>query len=213
MRKSKRKKALVSNTLSDSVSSVYYNDKTRTSAFPLAASTASSKKTLPKIVDSDDVKSTSLSSILQTQKNKFTAAHASTDMVIGSFATGPLAVEKSKKKRVMRKNSELLVAGESLAVVPANLTTYISLIEDRWFGEGVRAQVEAFKEGLEEVVPLDDLRIFSPSELRLLFCGDAEVLWDEAMLSRDILVPTGSMTHDTKLFQFLVAELVANGKS
>ena len=30
--------------------------------------------------------------------------------------------------------------------------TYTTLIEDRWFGEGVRSQVEAFKEGLEEVI-------------------------------------------------------------
>ena len=179
------------------------------SSSSFSSSMSKKKKGKAKVVDSDNADSLLLSSILHQKDTAMTQTGA--DLAVGSFASGAFNTKTKplKKQRVMRKDSELLVAGESLTVAPANLVTFTALIEQRWFGEGVRSQVEAFKEGLEEVVSLDSLRIFTASELRSLFCGDSEVVWDADLLSKEVLVPTGSMTHDTNLFRFLVAELVA----
>ena len=100
-----RKKALVSNTLSDSVSSVYYN-ATRT-CFSISSITASSKKTLPKIVDSDE-QITSLSSICKLKRINL-QRHMQALIWSLVAATGPLAVEKSKKKRKCKELRVLLV--------------------------------------------------------------------------------------------------------
>ena len=172
------------------------------SSVPGASSAAVSKKSIQDIFDASIRGNYSmvLSSYAQPQQQDFDGAQALQKILMENRKAKPANI---------RKDAELCVGGEYLNVVPANLVTYTSLIEDRWFGEGVRLQLKAFREGLEEVISLDSLRIFSAAELKTLFCGNAEVIWDEKTLTNDILIPTGSISRDDKLFRFLVAELVA----
>merc|ERR1712196_240477 len=67
--------------------------------------------------------------------------------------------------------------------------------------------IEAFRDGLKDIMPLSKLSSFSANELRSMFCGEPVVEWDSHSLSQEILVPTIEM-RESNVFQFLIKELV-----
>lgn len=52
-----------------------------------------------------------------------------------------------------------------------NLDEYVNLVVKTYLVTGVTAQFRAFQEGFNLVFPLDNLRMFSVSELETLICG------------------------------------------
>ncbi|MQM13235.1 hypothetical protein Taro_046161 [Colocasia esculenta] len=53
-----------------------------------------------------------------------------------------------------------------------NLEEYVSLVVDATIGSGISKQIEAFKSGFNEVLPLKALQIFTEDELEHLLCGE-----------------------------------------
>merc|ERR1739848_801542 len=60
----------------------------------------------------------------------------------------------------------LCESGEERELTVHNLQEYTHLVAQLWLADGVLAQARAFREGLEEVFPLDTLSLFSLSELQ-----------------------------------------------
>ena len=71
---------------------------------------------------------------------------------------------------------ELIPGGAHLDVDDGNLEEYIEKVLDFTLGSGVMRQAKAFQEGFSMIIPVQDLKIFSPEELGLLF-GNADEDW------------------------------------
>nr|CAD1844208.1 unnamed protein product [Ananas comosus var. bracteatus] len=70
---------------------------------------------------------------------------------------------------------------ESTIVNINNLEEYISLVVDATVKTGIMQQMEAFRQGFNQVFDLSSLQIFSPHELDYLICGRRE-LWEAETL-------------------------------
>jgi len=101
----------------------------------------------------------------------------------------------------------LCEGGEERDVRAENVEEFMSLLSEWLLDRSVRVQVEAFREGLSEVIPWRRLRMFSPQEVRYLLCGDEEVTWDEQSLLEHLL-PEHGYTTDSPTIRFLVDVLV-----
>lgn len=66
---------------------------------------------------------------------------------------------------------ELKPNGGNIPVTPSNRIEYIHLVADYKLNRQIRAQCNAFKQGLANVIPLDWLQTFSNKELQVLISG------------------------------------------
>ena len=75
----------------------------------------------------------------------------------------------------------LIENGNDILVDETNYTQYISKMHNFLCSDGVKKQVEAFKEGLNAVDKniLSKLKMFSPEEIRHLICGSEVIDWTE----------------------------------
>lgn len=101
----------------------------------------------------------------------------------------------------------LVAGGEDKPLVAEQLGEYVDCLIQWWFGAAVGGQIEAFRKGLDEVVPLSGLEPFSPAELVCMLCGDNSVDWDSTSLFQN-LRPTASLTTNSPVFQLLVQYLL-----
>lgn len=69
---------------------------------------------------------------------------------------------------------ELIENGKNVVVTLDNLEQYIDLVVEMTVGEGIRKQVEGFREGFDRVFPVRDLRCFSVQEMGVLVGGGVE---------------------------------------
>jgi E3 ubiquitin-protein ligase TRIP12 len=69
---------------------------------------------------------------------------------------------------------ELVENGSSVDVGPDNVNLYIEKVLDFSLDKGVRAQLQAFRNGFSQVFPYNSLKAFTPSELVMLFGGVEE---------------------------------------
>nr|CAD1817569.1 unnamed protein product [Ananas comosus var. bracteatus] len=76
--------------------------------------------------------------------------------------------------------SDYVLASESSSKVVniTNLEEYVALAVDATIRSGIYRQVEAFKSGFNEVLPVKALQIFSEDELDRLICGEQQDTWD-----------------------------------
>ncbi|XP_055340872.1 E3 ubiquitin-protein ligase HECTD1-like [Paramacrobiotus metropolitanus] len=89
-----------------------------------------------------------------------------------------LTFEFSPSSRVFKYMScDLISDGDTVPVTIDNVKYYVDLTLDFCLNSGIRAQMDAFKEGIEQVVPLDKLRLFKAEELQLIMCGDQAPSW------------------------------------
>lgn len=61
--------------------------------------------------------------------------------------------------------------GNNILVNIDNVEEYVSLVVDATIKTGVMSQIEAFRTGFNQVLPLSSLQIFTENELDYLFCG------------------------------------------
>jgi E3 ubiquitin-protein ligase HUWE1 len=61
--------------------------------------------------------------------------------------------------------------GRKIAVTDANKFEYITIMTRYKLMDRVKMQMDAFKSGFYEIVPLEALQIFNENELELLICG------------------------------------------
>ncbi|GAA0184288.1 ubiquitin-protein ligase [Lithospermum erythrorhizon] len=79
-------------------------------------------------------------------------------------------------------NYALTTSSDLKMVDLSNLEEYISLVVDATIKSGISRQIEAFKSGFTQVLPVKHLHIFSEEEFELLICGERE-LWHASDLS------------------------------
>lgn len=97
---------------------------------------------------------------------------------------------------------ELRRGGAQVGVTVHNLAQYLSLAVHWAALEGVRRQMEAFREGFEAVFPLAQLALFYADELEQLFCGSGPSLWEVKSLM-DCCRPDHGYSHDSRAIKFL----------
>jgi hypothetical protein len=69
------------------------------------------------------------------------------------------------------KTIDLKHCGRNIPVTEANKAEYVRLVTDVKLSKAIEKQIEAFKEGFHELIPLEDCRIFNEVELELLASG------------------------------------------
>ncbi|CAL1261818.1 unnamed protein product [Larinioides sclopetarius] len=99
-------------------------------------------------------------------------------------------------------NIEMRKGGKDILVTIHNLEDYLKLLAYWTMNEGVRRQMEAFREGFESVFSLNQLKIFYPHELEYLFCGSGHSQWDMKSLM-ECCRPDHGYTHDSRAIKFL----------
>lgn len=87
-------------------------------------------------------------------------------------------------------NIELKPGGAHIDVDDHNLEEYLELVLDWTLGTGIARQVKQFQEGFSQIFSVDDLKIFSPEELALLF-GNTEEDWSRDTLEHIIKADHG----------------------
>jgi len=73
--------------------------------------------------------------------------------------------------------AELLPNGSSVNVTIDNLEAYCELLMNFILQDGIAQQMKAFSEGFNEVFPLKKLAAFTPSEARMMICGEQFPHW------------------------------------
>lgn len=76
---------------------------------------------------------------------------------------------------------DLIKGGSDVAVSAVNLREYVDAVIDACVGSGVATYFESVRSGLEEVLPLARLKMFTEGELDALICGQGEQ-WSPEML-------------------------------
>ncbi|XP_014682020.1 PREDICTED: E3 ubiquitin-protein ligase TRIP12-like [Priapulus caudatus] len=105
---------------------------------------------------------------------------------------------------------ELRKGGKDASVGIGNLDDYYRLVVHWTLVEGVRKQMEAFREGFESVFPLTQLRLFCAEELHQLFCGSSGESWDVRTLM-ECCKPDHGYTHDSRAIKNLFEILASYG--
>lgn len=77
-------------------------------------------------------------------------------------------------------------AGDKRVLTVECLAEYVHLVGERWFGSGIKKQMEAFREGFSEVFPFGSLQILSALELGVMLCGERKIEWDRASLEKNL---------------------------
>ncbi|CAH1991222.1 unnamed protein product [Acanthoscelides obtectus] len=100
---------------------------------------------------------------------------------------------------------DLMKNGRNTHVTINNLHLYLRLMSHWILNEGVARQMESLREGFESVFPLQNLRVFQPEELELVFCGSPKEHqhgWDIKTL-QECCRPDHGYTADSRAVKFL----------
>ena len=71
-------------------------------------------------------------------------------------------------------NNELKEGGEDIMLTASNLEEYLDCLGRVVVEEGPSLAIQSFREGFNEVLPIEEMTVFTPDELRLIFCGEDE---------------------------------------
>ncbi|ORY25651.1 hypothetical protein BCR39DRAFT_543634 [Naematelia encephala] len=107
-------------------------------------------------------------------------------------------------------NIELKPGGAHIEVDDSNLEEYLGLVLEMILGSGVAQQVKAFQDGFSMIFSVEDLKIFSPEELGLLF-GNADEDWSKEALEQAIKADHG-YNLDSRAVQNLVEVMSSYNK-
>lgn len=91
--------------------------------------------------------------------------------------------------------SENIAVNETVSM--NNIEEYYNELINLVAGKGIYYQIKAFKEGLDTVIPIKSLSMFSTNELLQLMCGDSDEDWRMDTL-RDCIKPDHGYTTSSK---------------
>ncbi|QDZ23116.1 E3 ubiquitin-protein ligase [Chloropicon primus] len=97
---------------------------------------------------------------------------------------------------------ELCPNGADRLVTGKNVRDFLDKVLDAYFGSGTAKQFSKFRDGFEEVFPLEKLAIFKTDEIDTLFCGQTEK-WTVEMLSDCLKFDHGYTATSPYIKQFL----------
>lgn len=98
---------------------------------------------------------------------------------------------------------ELIPDGANVTVTNARVHEYVKLIYRFILDEGVRAQIDAMRQGISEVFPCSHLQALTPAELRSILSGEEGVSWTKEELLEH-LEPRNGYDADSPTFLHLV---------
>ncbi|KDO19595.1 hypothetical protein SPRG_21524 [Saprolegnia parasitica CBS 223.65] len=104
--------------------------------------------------------------------------------------------------------TELVANGAVLSVTTANLSAYVDHVLDIWLGRGIAGQVQAFRDGLNDVVATEKLRLLHAHEIQAALCGTVDVEWTEASLRQTIKLAHG-YTATSAPIEYFIQTLVS----
>ena len=91
-----------------------------------------------------------------------------------------------------RPGYELCAGGADTPVDGANVEAYVRAVLHATFVEGVRAQMQAFRQGVNKIFPLEHLEVFTESEISQLLCGQRTVEpWTVDYLKKHVTLDHG----------------------
>jgi len=105
-----------------------------------------------------------------------------------------------------RPDVELQSNGAEVVVTVHNLKDYVTASVQSFLHDGVAQQLDEFRQGFDEIFPLESLRLFTSDEIELLVCGHGGS-WDPQDFIEDIRCDRG-YTKDSKAIRNL-AEILA----
>ena len=97
--------------------------------------------------------------------------------------------------------------GGDIPLTIRNVEEYIDLTRSFCLDVGIRKQMESFRAGFNEVFPMSNLRMFSPTEVMVLLCGEMTPSWTKEDLM-NYTEPKFGYTKDSVGFVNLVDILV-----
>ena len=93
--------------------------------------------------------------------------------------------------------------GSSIELTNHTADDYVSLSSEFILCQGIREQMAAFRDGFNQVFPIEKLNIFTPEEVRVLISGEPYPNWDKT----DLLTytePKSGYTKDNAFFHTIV---------
>jgi len=109
------------------------------------------------------------------------------------------------------KSYALVPDGANVTVSNHNVHEYVKHMYTFMLNEGVRAQMDAVREGISEVFPSSQLKAFTPAELRSMLSGKASVSWTRQELLEH-LEPRNGYNAESSTFIHLVQVLADMGE-
>jgi len=87
----------------------------------------------------------------------------------------------------------LIENGENIDLTSQNVDEFIRLTKSLYMGEGIAAQITAFKKGFNEFFPISHLRIFANNEIDKALCGASQhsVSWEIKDIRDGLDIQTG----------------------
>ena len=82
---------------------------------------------------------------------------------------------------------ELIPNGKETMVTNDNVEKFLALARKFFLHDGIDFLLAAIRQGIDEVMPVDSLLLFTAQELKTAVCGEDEITWSDLSL-RDILV-------------------------
>jgi len=107
--------------------------------------------------------------------------------------------------------------GAARPLTNEGLGEYVGGVANLWFVEGIRSQMEAFRDGLSTGLPQSALQIFSAAELSAMLCGERTIEWDRESLEKNLKLVSNEQgakyTRSCKPLTMLLDELceMSNG--
>lgn len=75
---------------------------------------------------------------------------------------------------------ELVIDGSSKTVAKENLAEYLELVVDFTLVTGVKAQIDAFRQGFNQIIPTHFFDCFSLDEIMIIIGGEDDKSWNQA---------------------------------
>jgi len=103
---------------------------------------------------------------------------------------------------------DLVSGGSEIDVTESNFHDYQSKVATLLLDHGISQQINAVKEGFNEVVPISTLQLLTAKEFRTMLTGEPLLSWTEAELEA-ALEPKHGYTRDSPTFRMLLEVLVS----
>ncbi|CAD7944556.1 unnamed protein product [Amoebophrya sp. A25] len=101
----------------------------------------------------------------------------------------------------------LIQDGDNIEITFENVESFVREATDFWFSRGISKQVTAFREGFNDVMPIQSLWTLSPKELMHMICGEEKIEWTQEQLEQH-LHASGTLSSDHAVYKHLIEILM-----
>jgi E3 ubiquitin-protein ligase HUWE1 len=107
----------------------------------------------------------------------------------------------------VHKIRNLIPNGVKIEVVDENKEEYVKKVVEWRLGGEIQEEIDQFVGGFHELIPLEELQMFRPSELDLLICGVPEIDLDDFRTNCQFIPPYGGDHPVIQRFFVVLGEL------